>query len=101
MRLKSFETYFQSRRRERLISWMQSISPGTCAKGTELMARRLNIELDFGDCKRMVGPIEWVPSRLVAAVEWDAGSPPPSCRGIFARLKGVIIGCLLTNADSA
>ena len=37
------------------------------------MARRLNIELDFGDCKRMVGQIEWIPNRRSAAVEWDAG----------------------------
>ena len=38
-----------------------------------MMARRLNIELDFGDSKRTVGQIEWIPDQRVAAVEWDIG----------------------------
>lgn len=36
------------------------------------MARRLNISLDFGSARRLVGQMAWDSTRRVAAVEWDA-----------------------------
>ena len=60
-----------------------------------MMARRLNIELDFGDCKRTVGQIEWIPNQRVAAVEWDIGfsaTPLPISPYTISSLDGLHLG---------
>jgi len=35
------------------------------------MAERLNIELDFGDHRRVVGQVAWVKDQRRAAIEWE------------------------------
>ena len=59
------------------------------------MARRVNIELDFGDHTRMIGQVVWVPDRRVAAVEWDAGftaGPLPISPYAITSLHGLHFG---------
>lgn len=73
MRLKSFSTFSRAASTNTRSVGGNKQAEETCAGRAELMARRLNIELDFGDCKRMVGHIEWILDQRLAAVQWDTG----------------------------
>ena len=59
------------------------------------MARRLTIELDFGDRVRRVGEVAWIPDRRVAAIEWASdfvAAPLPLSPYAIRSWRGLHMG---------